>query len=892
MKKSNRRSLPAPPINIYDQFLIVGLRPDTLGPIVLSSYPSQKPASPNVALFCFPEDITHDNVNKLRMGASFFFVLTDEVGRQQVGFTRRTGKGKDMVSLCMLTHRDSSWMYTFNCLLEECEGRYKSNGGQLEPFLAALYVAPVPDPGNDIVLTYANGVNPLTLLYTRPVPCPDTTDTALFGVTMLPLLANLTTTPILQLFASLLFERRTILVSSSLERVSACVQAAVSALFPFAWHHIFIPVLPLSLVDYCSAPMPFVIGLHSSLLLSLQKMPMSEVVLVDLDRDQVSAVAGDLALLPQSLLGPLKTVLDAATADFHRITSTSKSTLDWQRVAEAFRHFFVRVFHSYARFFVQKPGADAVKFDKDAFIQAQPKQIRKFLETFCASQMFERFIAEREMGKQNVLFENEIKLYEVSQAHAGLGVQLQDKAKKSVERLSNIGATLRTHLENPFMYRREPESSPAAKSTLQPAPATLHPSLVRGQVPTDPPRRTTKPLPPIPPGATPASTSAFPPNIPVGDAPALVWDDVNDKTDTLKPAYASGRPKSATVTSTTPASNPTGTTPPMLAHSNSSSNILLAATPLPTNTNIFQFSPFEVDITPATPAPSISNSIMSNAAPVPAWFSPDSVGNNGEPAKPFYASSLPPVSMKPLNPFDDSANAHAAADQQPTHAEPNNIFTSFSLDALAPPDNVHTSGSSNFVPSSSFGVGPPSSFSSSAGGYFNHGTVTGFGSPTTSGGTVPNMANVSSGGTVPNMLNASVGIPPSGGTIPNMQTTSSGGTVPQMLNTSGGVLNMQNSQSGGTIPNVHGGGTVPNYGNAPPTYGPNGLPITTTRAGDEFDSFLSERTSSPSIPAIQVTSPILINAPAPTPTPAPIPIPKQGSADEFDSFLAARMGQL
>lgn len=55
----------------------------------------------------------------------------------------------------------------------------------------------------------------------------------------------------------------------------------------FAWHHIFIPVLPLSLVDYCSAPMPFVIGLHSSLMLSIIKMPLSEVVYVDLDRDQV-----------------------------------------------------------------------------------------------------------------------------------------------------------------------------------------------------------------------------------------------------------------------------------------------------------------------------------------------------------------------------------------------------------------------------------------------------------------------------------------------------------------------------------------------------------------------------------------------------------------------------
>jgi hypothetical protein len=466
-----------------------------------------------------------------------------------------------------------------------------------------------------------------------------------------------------------------------------------------------------------------------------------------------------------------------------------------------------------------------------------------------------------------VLFENEVKLYEVSQAHAGLGVQLQDKAKKSVERLSNIGATLRTHLENPFMYRRENEPTPAVKSTLQPAPTTLHPSLIRGQVATDPPRRTTKPLPPIPPGATPAATSAFPPNITVGDAPALVWDDVSDKTATLKPAYAAGRPKSATVTSTTPASNP-GTTPPILNHSNSSSNILLAGSPLSTNTNIFQFSPFEVDITPATPAPSISNSILSNSTPVPAWFSPDSVDKNGEPAKPFYTSSLPPVSMKPLNPFNDSVNAHAASDNQSTHPEPNNIFTSFSLDTLAPPDNVHTAGLS----SSNYNMSPPPY----AGGYFSPGTVTGFGSPTSS-----------SGGTVPNMLNASGAIAPSGGTIPNMQlNASSGGTAPNMLNASSGVSNMQNSSSGGTIPNMPSGGTVPNYGNAASNYGSNGLPTTTARGGDEFDSFLAGRTSS--LPSVQVTSPTLPVAPVPVSTSNA----RQGGADEFDSFLAARMGQL
>lgn len=160
-------------------------------------------------------------------------------------------------------------------------------------------------------------------------------------------------------------------------------------------------MLPLSLVDYCSAPMPFVIGFHSSLMLSIQKMPLSEVVYVDLDRDQVSngvnisrslfmlpqvsAIQGDLALLPPAFMNPLRMVLDSATADFHRVTSSSKSNTDWQRVAAAFRHFFVRVFAGYTKFFSKKPHGDGSTFDKNAFMMSQPKPVRKVLHKFVSS---------------------------------------------------------------------------------------------------------------------------------------------------------------------------------------------------------------------------------------------------------------------------------------------------------------------------------------------------------------------------------------------------------------------------------------------------------------------------------------------------------------------------
>lgn len=63
------------------------------------------------------------------------------------------------------------------------------------------------------------------------------------------------------IFASILCERRIIFTSKKLCKLSACVQAANAILYPMNWQHIFIPVLPQALIDYLSAPMPYLIGL-------------------------------------------------------------------------------------------------------------------------------------------------------------------------------------------------------------------------------------------------------------------------------------------------------------------------------------------------------------------------------------------------------------------------------------------------------------------------------------------------------------------------------------------------------------------------------------------------------------------------------------------------------
>lgn len=68
------------------------------------------------------------------------------------------------------------------------------------------------------------------------------------------------------LFAAMLNERRILVKSDRLTRLTGCVQAANSLIYPMQWQHIFIPILPKQLLDYLNAPMPFLIGVPSSLL--------------------------------------------------------------------------------------------------------------------------------------------------------------------------------------------------------------------------------------------------------------------------------------------------------------------------------------------------------------------------------------------------------------------------------------------------------------------------------------------------------------------------------------------------------------------------------------------------------------------------------------------------
>ena len=107
-------------------------------------------------------------------------------------------------------------------------------------------------------------------------------------------------------WASMLQERRILVTSSRLSRLSACVQAANTLIYPMSWQHIFIPVLPAHLMDYLSAPMPFLIGVPGPLMSRVKLAELGEVVILDADAGTVETPFQDLESLPGEVLNALR----------------------------------------------------------------------------------------------------------------------------------------------------------------------------------------------------------------------------------------------------------------------------------------------------------------------------------------------------------------------------------------------------------------------------------------------------------------------------------------------------------------------------------------------------------------------------------------------------------
>ncbi|XP_010751549.3 DENN domain-containing protein 1B isoform X2 [Larimichthys crocea] len=369
---------------------------------------SDEESSQTLPRFCFPYDI-----QRVRDGVvvqHFTFVLTDLEGCQRFGFCRLTNSTH--TCLCILSYLP--WFEVFYKLLNNlADYLTKGQTNELKALLAALYKQPIP---------LAAGSVTLQMIPYFIAPDPRSLPSIPENRNLTELIVAVDVGNLLQLYASMLFERRILIFASKLSTLTSCVHALSAVLYPMYWQHIFIPVLPPHLLDYCCAPMPYLIGVHTSLSERVRSRGLEEVVILNVDTNTLETPFDDLKRIPSDVMAGLKVCLKR------------QAVSPGCGVSRAFLKAQALLFGGY-RDALQEDKEGEMWFSEELFLDHKSSSMRQFLQSAIHLQFFKQFIDSRldilNKGKEpDDLFEEEIVKCETTAGRSKSYQQLVGNLKK------------------------------------------------------------------------------------------------------------------------------------------------------------------------------------------------------------------------------------------------------------------------------------------------------------------------------------------------------------------------------------------------------------------------------------------------------------------------------
>ncbi|XP_056397233.1 DENN domain-containing protein 1A isoform X2 [Hyla sarda] len=315
--------------------------------------------------FCFPFSL--DSLSASQVGQNFTFVLTDIDSKHRFGFCRLSSGAKSC--FCILSYLP--WFEVFYKLLNiSADYSLKNQDNQRNELLETLYRLPIPEPGTEVHLSVHSY---FTVPDSRELPSiPENRNLTEYFVAV-------DVNNMLHLYASMLYERRILICCSKLSTLTACIHGSSAMLFPMYWQHVYIPVLPPHLLDYCCAPMPYLIGIHSSLMEKVKGMSLEDVVVLNVDTNTLETPFDDLQNLPSEVVSALK----------NRLRKVSTTTGDG--VAQAFLKAQASLFGSYRSALKIEPE-EPITFCEETFVSHRSSGMRPFLQNAIQLQLFKQFI--------------------------------------------------------------------------------------------------------------------------------------------------------------------------------------------------------------------------------------------------------------------------------------------------------------------------------------------------------------------------------------------------------------------------------------------------------------------------------------------------------------------
>ncbi|KAK7886742.1 hypothetical protein WMY93_026363 [Mugilogobius chulae] len=278
-----------------------------------------------------------------------------------------------------------------------------------------MHNVPFPSPQRPRILVQLSPYD--NLLLCQPVSSP----LPLSGASFLKLLQNLGPEHCCCLLVAALTEHKLLLHSLRPDVLTSVSEALVSMLFPLRWLCPYIPLCPLQMSDVLLAPMPFLVGVHSSYF-DLHDPP-PEVVCVDLDtntifqsedkkplswkslpRKQGKMLFSTLSQLHKTLEkicspGQEEATLEFLLTDYDQIYRRQKQ-LELE-IQEAFLRFMCLLLKGYRSFLLpitQAPSDTTTDcsnlFNLQGFLKSRDRAQLKFYSQLTHTQMFTQFIEE------------------------------------------------------------------------------------------------------------------------------------------------------------------------------------------------------------------------------------------------------------------------------------------------------------------------------------------------------------------------------------------------------------------------------------------------------------------------------------------------------------------
>ncbi|XP_036027062.1 DENN domain-containing protein 1C isoform X4 [Onychomys torridus] len=386
------------PPAVFDWFFEAG-RPHSLeeDPQILRQFPpdfQEQEAMQMIPKFCFPFDVEREPPSPAVQ--HFTIALTDLVGTRRFGFCRlRAGACS---CLCILSHLP--WFEVFYKILNTVGDLLAQNQvSEAEELLQNLQQHPLPGPGfsgepemgSSSAIWSQCGILPPALGKGKPLSCfVDPVDPDSAGLPSIPENRNLTELVvavrdenIVGLFAALLAERRVLLTASKLSTLTACVHASCALLYPMRWEHVLIPTLPPHLLDYCCAPMPYLIGVHASLAERVREKALEDVVVLNADSNTLETPFDDVQALPADVVSLL------------RLRLRKVALSPGEGVSRLFLKAQALLFGGYRDALVCIPG-QPVTFSEEAFLAQRPgSPLQTFHKRAVHLQLFKQFIETR-----------------------------------------------------------------------------------------------------------------------------------------------------------------------------------------------------------------------------------------------------------------------------------------------------------------------------------------------------------------------------------------------------------------------------------------------------------------------------------------------------------------